>query len=330
EVTSSTATLAGVVEAHDAVLGACYFEYGASSAYGQSVPCAVLPTGISGRQEVSAQLTGLTANTAYHYRLLAASARGTSAGADVAFTTAVSAAIALVTPNPAITGTPAVGQKLTCHANTPAASTATLAYAWVRDQIPIAGSEASTYTVKGQDSGHHLQCRVTATDGGGSVTKLSAFVSIPAGGAPASAGETTVGAAKFKSGRVSVPIACSPHAGGGCKVALRLAVVETLSGRRVVAVAARARARAHGAELRHVTLTLASMHTHLPAGASRTLTAALGATGKRLLAARKRFTAYLYVTGTVIASIEAQLAQRQLTLSASAAHAASHAATRAR
>ena len=100
----------------------------------------------------------------------------------------------------------------------------------MRDLIPIPGADASTYTVKGQDSGHHLQCQVTATDGGGSATAKSAFVTIPVGGAPASAGETTVGKAVFKSGKLSVPIVCSTQASGGCEVTLRLTAVETLSG----------------------------------------------------------------------------------------------------
>jgi Alpha galactosidase A/Alpha galactosidase C-terminal beta sandwich domain len=320
-VTSSTATLAGVVEARDAALGACYFEYGTTSAYERSVPCATTPTAISGRQEVSAQLGGLEANTTYHYRLVAVSARGASAGPDVSFITGSSESIPLVTPNPSISGTPAVGQKLACHANTPPGSSAQLSYAWVRDQIPIPGSESSTYTVKGQDSGHHLQCQVTATDGGGSVTKKSSFVTIPVGGAPVSAGETSVGGASFRAGRVSVPVDCSPHASGGCEVILRLTAVETLSGRRVVALAARApsRPRTRGAGLRRTTVTLASARAHLPAGARLTLTAALSKPAKRLLAARKRFSAYLYVTGTVIGVIEAQLAQQLLTLSAPAA-----------
>jgi len=41
EVTDATATLAGVVNPNDAVLGACAFEYGTSVAYVQAIraPC---------------------------------------------------------------------------------------------------------------------------------------------------------------------------------------------------------------------------------------------------------------------------------------------------
>jgi hypothetical protein len=329
QLTSGSAVLSGVVETGNATLLACTFEVGPSAAGGaftQTLPCSLAASAIVGRQEVSAALTNLAPNTTYHYRLTAANTTGGGTGETIAFTTAVSSQIALVVPHPSITGTPAVAQHLSCHANTPAGSEARLSYAWVRDLIPIPNTDASSYTVKGQDSGHHLQCQVTATNGGGSYTAKSAFVTIPMGGAPVSAGETKVGGATFAHGRVSVPIACSSHASGGCRVGLRLMVVETLSGGRVVAVAARASGRARGgdASVRHVTLTLASAHAHLQAGASTTVSAGMGGLGRRLLASHRRFTAYLYVSGTVIGVIESQLARQLVTLSSSSSHAASH------
>jgi hypothetical protein len=330
EVTNATATLAGVVNPNDAILGACAFEYGTSVAYIQSIPCAVLPTSVGGAQSVSSQISSLEPNTTYHYRILASSPSGTTVGADEAFTTAVSSSVALVHPNPSITGTPANGQTLTCHPGTPAGTTAQLTYAWLREEIPIAGATGSTYPVKGQDTGHHLQCQVTATDGGGSVSAKSAFVTIPVGGVPASAGETAVGKASFKSGKVSVPIVCSTQASGGCQVALRLTAVETLSRGRIVAIAARSssKARTSAAGLRHVTVTLASARVHLARGAHTAVAAALGATGRRLLAFMRHLTAYLYVHGTVIGAIEAQLAQQLLTLSAIPHSTSTHAARR--
>ncbi len=332
-VTDAGATLAGAVDPNDAVLGACSFEYGAGSAGGssnQSIPCSVLPAAIGGAQDVSAQLSGLSPNATYHYRVIASSPRGQRAGEEVAFTTAVSSQVALVYPHPSITGTPAEGQVLTCHPGTPAGAAVQLSYAWLRDLIPIAGATGSAYTVKGQDTGHHLQCQVTATDGGGSATAKSAFVTIPVQGAPASAGETAVGTASFKGGKVSVPIVCSTLASGGCQVALRLTAVETLSGGHIVAVAARAKriARRSAAAVRHVTLTLASVRVHLAAGAHTAISAILNKTGRRLLASERRFTSYLYVSGTVIGVIEAQLAQRLVTLTAPARGPSIHAARR--
>jgi hypothetical protein len=335
EVTDASATLAGVVDPNDAVLGSCSFEYGTEGAGGPnnlSIACAVLPAAIGGAQDVSAQLSGLSPNTTYGYRVLASSPRGSGVGASEAFTTPASSQVALVHPSPSITGTPANGQVLKCHAGTPAGATAQLSYAWLRDLIPIAGADAATYTVKGQDTGHHLQCQVTATDGGGSASAKSAFVTIPVGGAPASAGETAVGTAAFKSGKVSVPITCSSLASRGCEVDLRLTTIESLSGRRIVAVAARSRPSAHrsAATLRHVTVTLASVSAHLAPGAHGALAAALSATGRRLLSAERRFTAYAYVSGTVIGVIEAQLAHQLVVLVAAprARRAQAHASIR--
>jgi photosystem II stability/assembly factor-like uncharacterized protein len=330
-VTASSATLAGAVDPNDAVLGACSFEYGgAGGPYTQSLPCAVLPVPTGGIQDVSAQVSGLSANTTYEYRVRASSPAGVGVGLGQLFTTAISTQVALVHPSPSITGTPANGQLLTCHAGLPAGASAQLSYAWLRDLIPIPGATGSTYTVKGQDTGHHLQCQVTATDGGGSASARSAFVTIPVGGVPAAAGETAVGAAVFKDGRASVPIACSALASGGCGVALRLTAVETLSNGRVVALAARAKhlARRSAATVRHVTITLASVRVRLAAGAHTTVTATLSKTAKRLLASKRRFSAYAYVTGTVIGVIEAQLSRQLLMLSSASHSASTHAARR--
>jgi hypothetical protein len=330
EVTATVATVSGVVDPNDAVLGACSFEYGAHIPYTHAAACATVPVPTGGEQAVSAQLTELAPNTTYHYRVLASSPRGTGAGADQTFTTPTSSLVALVHPSPSISGTPAVGQVLTCHANLASGSSASLAYQWLRELIPIAGAIGSTYGVKGQDSGHHLQCEVTATDGGGSASAKSAFVTIPVGGVPASAGETGVGAGSFESGKVIVPIVCSAQATRGCEVSLRLSAVETLSGRRVVAVAARSKrsARGRAAALRHLTVTLASIRVHLTRGAHASIVLALDAAGKRLLETIHHFSANLYVSGTVIASIEAQLSQQLIALTRSSHSASTHAARR--
>ncbi len=316
-VRSTSATLAGVVSPNDAVLGACFFEYGTGVPYASSVPCSVLPVPAGGAQSVSAEVGSLAPNTPYHYRLVASDPEGASAGLDEAFVTAVSSEVALVFPHPSITGTPAVSQKLTCHAGTQSGAEAQLSYAWLRDLIPIAGATGSTYTVKGQDSGHHLQCQVTATDAGGSATAKSAFVTIPQGGVPASAGETFVGRAQFSKGRVSVPITCSSNAFSGCHVSVRVTVVEALAGRRVVGVSARAPRGSAEASLRHATVTVASASTRVARGARHTVTATLNSTGRRLVAAKRRFAATLSVSGTVIGVIESTLAHQTVVLSAS-------------
>lgn len=61
-----------------------YFQYGTSTAYGQTTP-ALTVTG--GSRKVFADLTGLAPATKYHYRILASNSAGASTGADRTFTT---------------------------------------------------------------------------------------------------------------------------------------------------------------------------------------------------------------------------------------------------
>ena len=306
EVTLSAATLAGFVDPNDAMLANCHFDYGPTSAYGSTVPCAQLPNAASSFEPVSAQITGLAPNTVYHYRVLAGSGVGEGNGADMTFTTPVLAQAALVHPHPSIHGTPAVSQRLTCAAGT--TGTASLSYEWLRDLIPIPSATASTYVVRFADSGHHLQCQVTAADAGGTATATSPSVTIPVGGIPASAGETAVGRAQYAGEAVTVPVTCSALAVQGCNLLLRLTVRETLSGRRVVAVTA---------AVRHSTVTLASARAFLAKGSHRTITLALTASARRLLASRHRLSARLTATGTVIGVIEAGISQQLVELGAS-------------
>jgi len=328
EVTDAKATLSGVVDPHDAVLTGCAFEYGSSVSYGHTATCAGSPSPAGGAQPVAAQIAGLLPNSTYHFRVLASSAVGTGVSADAAFTTATSSHIPLVYPHPSIGGTPALGQRLTCRPGTPAGASAGLAYAWLRDLIPIPGAIGSTYQVKGTDTGRHLQCQVTATDGGGSATARSPFVTIPVQGARASAGETQLGAARFARGRLSLPVACSAHASSGCRISARLTLVETLQGRRIVAIAAtRAKRGRSGraAALRRVTVTLASASSVIRPGQHGVLTLTLTRSAARLLAGRRRLPALLSVSGTVIGVIEASLARRQLLLEAAAGRGSRHA-----
>jgi hypothetical protein len=298
EVTATIATLSGVVNPNDAALGACVFEYGTSAAYDHSVPCAGQPSPAGGAQLVSAQIANLSPNTTYHYRLLASTLGGTGIGEDQTFTSAVSANVALVYPHPSIHGTPAVGSHLSCQSGVPAGA-ARVSFVWLRDLIPIPRATGSAYTVTGGDSGHHLQCQVTASNAGGSVTARSAFVTVPVQGVLAAAGETVVGAARYRRGSVSVSIRCSVHAFAGCRIVLRLTSTGPAG---VILGGARAR---------------------LARGQHRVVTLRMNSTGRRLLKGRRRVSAQLTVTGTVIGVLEAVLAQRRLVLGAAARGASS-------
>jgi molybdopterin-binding protein len=74
------------------------------------------------------------------------------------------------TAAPTLTGTPAVGQTLSCSTGTWANSPTSYSYTWLRSGVPIAGQVGSTYVVQGADAGHTIACQVTAANGGGSYT----------------------------------------------------------------------------------------------------------------------------------------------------------------
>jgi hypothetical protein len=89
-VQPTAATLGGVVNPDGLQLSDCRFEYGTSTAYGQSVPCVPAAASIpadSSEHAVSADLTGLTAGVVYHFRLRAVNANGANFGADATFET---------------------------------------------------------------------------------------------------------------------------------------------------------------------------------------------------------------------------------------------------
>ncbi len=87
-VAPTTATLNASVNPNNATVTDCRFEYGPTAAYGASAPCGSLPPSEEAPAAVSAQLSGLTPATTYHYRSLATNAGGTSYGGDQTLVTA--------------------------------------------------------------------------------------------------------------------------------------------------------------------------------------------------------------------------------------------------
>jgi hypothetical protein len=298
ETTSAGATLSGTLNPEDALVTGCWFEYGTTSSYGAIAPCSASPAPGSAPVPVSVQIGGLAPNSVYHYRLVGSSAIAREAGSDVQFTTAASPTATLLIPHPSIHGTPAVGQRLTCSPGVSGALR--LSYAWFRDLVPVGFQTASTYLVKGIDSGHHIQCAVTASSAGGDSTARSAFVTIPVGGVPVSAGETSIGSPHLHGHTLLVPVSCSARASHGCNVSLRLTAA---SGRR--------------------TVTLGSARAFVARGAQRTVALNLTKSARKLLAARHRLQARLTATGTVIGVIEGLLSVRAIQLGP-----ASHGASR--
>jgi virginiamycin B lyase len=272
DVTRDGAALSAAATPNGSATSA-WFEYGTTTGYGATTAAQDLGDGVAG-VAADATLTGLTAATTYHARLVAHNGVATTHGADFTFTTAQApagpapAAPARPSAPPAAATTPAAGP--------PAAPVITKA----PPAISAAKAQSVAFTVA---AGASAQCRV---DGGAWVACTSPFVvtrlrsgergvdvrAVDAGGdasAPAQARfqvnlhapkvtvkprTLTVGPA----GAVTVPITCSAREGGGHGACLGT-VALVLHGRAV----ARGTFRAAAGRTDMVRLTL-------PASARRT------------------------------------------------------------
>lgn len=92
-VTRTSAALYASVDPAGAPVSACYFEYGTTPSYGQSIECgfvseiAAFPPASTAAVQVFARIYGLSPSTTYHFRIVAAGEGGTGAGPDETFTT---------------------------------------------------------------------------------------------------------------------------------------------------------------------------------------------------------------------------------------------------
>jgi hypothetical protein len=244
---------------------------------------------------VSATVGGLSASTTYYFQIVAASATGSSAGAAGTVTT-----LAPVKPSPTISGTPAVGDTLTCNLGVTLPAGASATYAWTRDNTTIATATAATYLVAAADETHHLYCRATISGDGGTASSISAYVAVPSE-TIGTVAETVVRKASAVSRTVSTKITCSPQASTSCVITLRLTVNEAI-----------VRGRAHlAASDREV--AVGSSTTRIAPGATTKAAVQLNATGRQMLADKGRLTATLTVTGTVIGVINATLHKHAIT-----------------
>ena len=83
----TSATLNATVNPYAETVSECYFEYGTTTSYGSSAPCSSLPGSGGNPVAVSTAVWSLTANTTYHFRIVATNPSGTSSGSDQMFTT---------------------------------------------------------------------------------------------------------------------------------------------------------------------------------------------------------------------------------------------------
>jgi len=86
-LTQTSATLNARVNHDGQNVTECTFEYGTSTSYGSSAQCKALPGSGTSPVAVSANVTALTPNTEYHFRVVTKSSGGTVEGVDVTFKT---------------------------------------------------------------------------------------------------------------------------------------------------------------------------------------------------------------------------------------------------
>ena len=84
---------------------------------------------------------------------------------------------------PAITGTAQVGSTLTCSNGSWSNSPTSYTKSWLRDGSAVSGATASTYKLVSADADHHLSCKVTASNPGGSASATSASLLVKAASA---------------------------------------------------------------------------------------------------------------------------------------------------
>lgn len=102
--TEGHVTLHGTVNPDGVAVTACSFEYGTTTAYGKTAPCAETPGEIgSGSSDVPvhADLSGVAPGN-YHFRLTAANANGTNRGGDLSFVTTGKPAVLSTTAIPGV------------------------------------------------------------------------------------------------------------------------------------------------------------------------------------------------------------------------------------
>jgi len=81
-ITHATATLNGTVNPN-APTSTVYFKWGINTSYGNTTP----QTGVNSSESFNASISGLSANSTYHFRIVALNSGGTNSGADASFTT---------------------------------------------------------------------------------------------------------------------------------------------------------------------------------------------------------------------------------------------------
>lgn len=84
-----------------------------------------------------------------------------------------------MTSPPAISGTTAVGDSLSCTMGNWTYVPTSYTYQWLRAGAPIGGATANTHTIVAADQGANLACMVTAHNAAGSTGAASNTIAVP-------------------------------------------------------------------------------------------------------------------------------------------------------
>jgi hypothetical protein len=175
-----SARLNGMVDA-EGVASRAFFQYGPSSAYGQSTPLEGAGSA-EGDSPFAADVGGLVAGTTYHFRIVAENAGGRSYGADETFTTGFVAPVNASPP--AISGVAIRGLVLLASPGSWSNDPTTIVYQWDRCDaagtgcVTIAGATSPVYTLGQGDVGHTLRVVVTAGNAAGASAAAAAASAI--------------------------------------------------------------------------------------------------------------------------------------------------------
>ncbi len=207
-------------------------------------------------------------------------------------TPGINAALVPKTPvdtgGPVVSGTPAVGQTLTCaNGSWTGEPKPTFTHTWLRNGNPIAGAALSTYVVQSADQGSGLACKVTAKNAHGTASATSNTLSVPPVPPPPPPPnpiiELTSSRLVVSGNSARVPIVC---AGATCAGTIELTERVVIKHR-------------HGRKTKK-TLVLGRAAYMLAAGHSATIAVHLTSTGRHALATAKHHRLSAKLSATVI------------------------------